>query len=166
MKTKIFNPIVIAALSILSLNLSAQNTKSINVALKHEKNLLAMSERKNAILVIKENLDYQLSKLAEYVKYNPGTITPAENTEPFETSSWSSISEELKKEVKFIPTKSILLKYEQEMLAEEITNELKPMVKYNPSQSSLAEQYETENEIATVLNELETFVKYKPTAIQ
>lgn len=165
MKTKIYNPIVIAALSILSLTANAQNTKSYNASLRHDHQLLASAERKSSILTVKNDLDTQLSKIAEYVKFTPKS-DKTEYTGAVEFSYWTNLLKELEPSVKYTPEATSLIKYEQEMLAEEISNELTPLVKFNPAESQVIQQYELKDKFAGILKELEAEVKYKPTTIQ
>lgn len=165
MKTKIYNPIVIAALSILSLTANAQNTKSYNVSIRNDHQLLASAERKNPILMIKDDLDIQLSKVAEYVKFTPKS-DKTEYTSEVESTYWTNLLKELEPSVKYNPEATSLIKYEQEMLAEEISKELVPLVKFNPAESEIIQQYDLKDKFAGILKELEAEVKYKPTTIQ
>jgi hypothetical protein len=110
MKTKIYNLIAIVALSIFSLTATAQNTKSYYASSNHDNKLLASVERKNSsILVLKEELDSQLSKLAEYVKFSPKS-NESEYTGTMEPGFWASILKSLETDVKYKPNASLILK--------------------------------------------------------
>ena len=164
MKTKIYNLIVIAALSIISITATAQNTKSYYVTLKSDNKLLASAERKNSFLTAKDDLYDQLSKITEYVKFTPKTSS-MEYNETIESNFWTNVLKELEGTVKYTPNASLLMKYEQEQLAKEISNELIPLVKYNPAESKIIQQYEQKEQFSEILKELEAEVKFKPTVM-
>lgn len=163
MKTKILKPIVIVALSVLSLTIVAQNIKSTNY--KHESDLLALLESRYTTPSLNEELEIQLNKLMELCKFYPGNneIYLSDNSGE---DILAEINLELEKELKFNPEISIVNSSEEMMILEEISNELEDQVKYRPSESRVDTEKENSLELSEILSQLYDNVKYKPTILQ
>lgn len=164
MKTNILKPIVIVALSVISLTIVAQNIKSTSY--KQENNLLAFLESEMTTPSLEEELEMQLNKLIELCKFYPSNYEEAYLAKTSDEDVLAEIALVLEKELKFKPEESLVNSSAEMIVLNEITNELTAQVKYNPSDSMVDTEKENSEELSNVLDELYTTVKYKPTILQ
>jgi len=165
MKTTIYKSIAIITLGVLTLNLNAQNTKSLS---KYTDNYLMTNLKSSNIFSSEsEELSSQIMKLVELVKYNPRTEV-LYFSEPSMNNNISAITYELKKYAKFHPEESMLSSYDETIL-DEVSVELKNELKFKPTESfEPAVEHANEGEIvlSDILTELSEVVKFKPAVIQ
>jgi hypothetical protein len=150
MKTKAHKLIVTAAVALMSLTLSAQNTKSLYAAHHTEKSPSFVSKKM-------ENLSHELSiqtkKLEAMLRYSPEVIgyEAYEMDVPFD---FSSIQDTLAKDARFFP--SVINYNDGAMEMKSILDELKSTIKFNASQNNEKLQ------LIELLSELEKDVRFYP----
>lgn len=135
MKTKIFKPVAIVALSIVSLTIVAQNIT--NAQANKKSDLLASTGEMLA-------------------------LADASKDEPSEASTFDYVLNEFENVVKYNPESSIVNTYDNEVILEEVTEEMKSYLKYNPAESMVDPQNEISADLTKVLDELSKVVKYNP----
>lgn len=160
MKTTAQKLVVIATVAIFGLTVQAQNTKAVK--LSHYKGQLAelVSVKMNTAV---NELSSQLENLKAAVKYTPAELN--EDLYPVEASfDYTSIENELEKELKYNPSEVVISAYEYEENVDVLENvqvELEEVVKFRPAEATT---YDENPDLAEIMTELEKEVKYVPSA--
>lgn len=155
MKTTAKILVVTATTALFSLTVNAQNTKAVRMNLKAQFTEFVTERVEPAV----NELAVDLENLKAAVKFTPSVM----NTEVSATEAadkLANVKDELAGSLKFKPANIDETEYSDNMEAlDQIRDELKQAVKYNPAESVV-----DDNEMTDILNELKSVVKYTPAA--
>lgn len=154
MKTTAQKIVGIATIALFSLSLNAQNTKSVHFVNYSPEASGYVSKKMERISL---KLSDQIQKLARFVKFVPRDINEDAYAEV--NYDFSDISEQLSKEVKYVPSTDLEINYEETNF-DSILEELKPNVKYTPSQ-----EVSDDSVFDRLTAELEKTVRFYPANI-
>lgn len=162
MKTATLKSIAIIAISAFTMSLYAQNTKSVKI---YAENTYERTENTDILYSLNKELSFQLKKLAEICKFNPGNDIH-EYAITYRIDDLSGIPTELAGVAKFIPEVVLGSSANEDVDLDEIRDVLQVQLKFNPSESMVSPENENLEILSEVLNELSIDIKYKPTNIQ
>lgn len=164
MKTKIFKSIAILTVSLLTLTMYAQNTKSVKLV-SYSPNSNKVRESNTMLSYLNDELKQNIIKLTEFTRFYPNEDAakiPVNN----ESEVMKDLAKELETTAKFNPKESFAMMNDEAIEMEKIQKELEEVVKYKPSQEMDSQVSNLQDEFSRIQEELKQVVQYKPTNIQ
>lgn len=164
MKTRTLKSIAIAAISLMTLTVYAQNTKSIKMV-SYTPTKETSSRGNDLMSYLNGELKQYISKLAEYTRFYPNNeVNMTSATE--ESLVMENLVKELETSAKYNPEESLAMKSDEAAEFEKIQNELKSVVKYVPSLETESPSQVSQDDFAEIQKELKEVAQYKPANIQ